>query len=283
MIGREAQRLGLQWESTITGPFIHDAEIGSITFAYGFRDVTIPLVLPWHWNLKECALPGGVSYGQVRDMRIIFKFKDVADFRFVHERDEAEVIELDGQTHIDSSSYLEFPWLSRQTIHLWSDIDSDPAGIKAAQDTHGGTFRSARMELVGATFIELIFRECYCAPSDWTAFEAWSIYPLDSGVTVPPLRTAPLLTDARYIRDYRRHMCTTRVVERSSTSPEITEYFLCEDCIDGWLEDYAEGCVIPRTDHGSGPLTERYGDERSWERGRFSGKKCQCEIRRSVD
>lgn len=300
---------GLQWQVALTNGFIHDGWVESITHPNGFRDVTISIKSPWYWELKDMPLPQGLTHDQVQSLRLIFRFKDVAEFSVslegdwweTHDHGQTwETFDAGGtraqMTHEpaphdseDSGdgfarqyrSQLISPRVMRQTIYLWSEVDQEVERMRAAQDSHGGAFHSARMRLTSPCSLIAVFRDCECVPSDWAVYDAWSTYPFDHGIELPPLRATPLSTAGRFVWDNRRHLCTTRIVWGSAISADDAQY-LCDECLDEWLEDYAELGEIPRVDSGSGELSNYYGTKRVWERGRYQNQKCYCDVQRPV-
>jgi len=280
VIDRQTRRLGLEWEYPLLGWYLHDGHIQSVAFAYGFRDVTVRFEQPHPWDRDTRPLPNGFTHDRLEDMRLTFRFKDVADFRIEHTRQEEEVTWEDGKTTYETYSYLESPCVSSQTIHFGSVVDADLEGIRTASETHGGTFRSVRMELVGGAFINLVFRDCLCTPSDWDAYEAWVSYPFGGEMRMPTIRTTPSVTSDRYVRENWRHVCTTHITWDSDRPSRFDDFHLCDACLGEWIEDFEIVDPIPQSKSGSGRMKDAYGRTGSWARGRFPGQRCQCEIRR---
>lgn len=299
---------GLQWQPALTNGFLHDGWVWSITHPIGFRDATISVKSPWYWDVEDAPLPDGLTHDQVNDLRLMLRFKDVAEFAISMEGDwwethdhgrmwavtdgsrirtpcrrDSDELDDSGDGHARKyESQLGSPQVMKQTIYLSSEIDREAEKIRAAEDDHGGRFHSARMRLESPCTLTVVFRDCECVPSDWAAYHAWSAYPFDCGVEVPPLRTTPLATAGRYVWQYRRHLCTTRINWGSNRSADEDAQYLCDDCLEEWLEDYAPARSIPLLETGSGDLDDDDCIERSWERGRYPNRECRCHVRRRV-
>ena len=132
--------------------------------------------------------------------------------------------------------------------------------------------------MLGGCELRLVFRDCLCVPSGWAAYDAWIGYPFGGQTQLPELRATGMATAGRFVEVGRRHVCTTRIIETSLSSPVVDVTYLCEDCIEEWEELYSPEFEIPRHATGEGELTSSPGNARRWERGNFPGKRCWCQV-----